>query len=118
MMEIGRISACIDGDARYTSVITVVLLDDGSARVERHETGACGGMDGPGGSFDTGVRASRGLVKPTGPALVRAIKECFDMTIRAYGKPTKNFEWRIHGRSIAKGLSAAKAKLALAEARS
>ncbi len=118
MMEIGRISACIDGDYRYNSRVTVNLNPDGSVTVLRKESGACGGMDGPGGVYDAGVFARREIAKPSGSKIARAVKDCFDTTITAYGKPSQNFEWRVYGRLIATGVSATKAQKALDEARS
>lgn len=119
-MEIGSIYACIAGDHRYASTVTVYLNDDEgcSATVTRKETGAVGGMDGPGGAYDAGVYARVEIENPTGAKLVRAIKECFDDVIRTYGRPSKNFTWKVYGRTVAKGLSAAKANAALTEAAS
>lgn len=117
-MEIGSIYACIAGDHRYASTVSVQLNDDGSATVIRKESGAVGGMDGPGGAYDAGVYARVEIENPTGAKLVRAIKECFDDVIRTYGRPSKNFTWKVYGRTVAKGLSAAKANAALTEAAS
>ena len=61
------------------------------------------------------VRASTELIDPTPQELVGAIKRSFDDTILTYGKPTKRFEWfGVWGGIMAHGLSAAKAKAALA----
>ncbi len=112
-MEIGNIYACIAGDYRYGSRVTVTLNANGSVTVVRKESGAIGGMDGPGGAYDAGVHARREIEKPTPKKVVEAIWDCFDTTIREYGKPTKNFTWTVPG-ARAKGLSQAKAKAALA----
>lgn len=117
-MEFGRISANIAGDYRYTSRVTVDLNPDGSVTVKRHESGAVSGMDGPGGTYEAGVFARREIAKPTGSKIARAVKDCFDTTITEYGTPSKNFEWLLYGRVIAKGVSATKAQKALDEARS
>lgn len=117
-MEIGRISACIAGDHRYTSRVKVELNPDGSVTVLREEMGAVSGMDGPGGSYEAGVYARRKIENPTGSKIARAVKDCFDTTITVYGKPSKNFEWRVYNRIIAKGVSAKKAQMALDEAAS
>jgi len=117
-MEIGRISANIAGDYRYTSRVIVELNPNGSVTVVRRETSAVSGMDGPGLSYEAGVFARREIEKPTGAKIARAVKDCFDTTIICYGKPSKNFEWRVYGTIIAKGVSATKAQKALDAARS
>jgi len=113
---IGRISACIAGDSRYTSVVTVHHCDtDGegihSYRVARSENGAAGGMDGPGGSLGFREVVSTILYGPTPRELLEGIKRLFDHTLVTYGKPTKNFSW--HTRET--GLSQAKAVKAMEE---
>lgn len=115
-LELGRIYACIAGDYRYGSTVTVTLNDDDTVTVERRESGAVGGMDGPGGAYDAGVYFSRTIEKPTPRKVIDTVWESFDVTIREYGKPTKNFTWSVRGYR-AKGLSQAKAREALAAAR-
>ncbi len=123
--RIGSITADIDGDSRYTSKVTVTVSDTRTwadhhvVVVQRLENGARGGMDGSGGSYHMAVRVSTELVDPSPRELVEAIKGSFDDTIRTYGKPTKRFEWFRGGnyRAFITGLSAAKAKAALIEAK-
>jgi len=123
--RIGSITADINGDSRYTSKVTVTVSDTRTwadhrvVVVQRLENGARGGMDGPGGAYGMAVRASTELIDPSPRELVEAIKDKFDGVIRTYGKPTKRFEWFRGGnyRAFITGLSAAKAKAALIEAK-
>lgn len=108
--EIGSITACIAGDHRYTSTIKVEVTGD-KAHVITQENGAAGGMDGPGGSMpfhETG----RITVACTAAAIVKAIKQAVnkDRTVKAYGKPTKNFYWTV---TRTTGLSTARCQAAL-----
>lgn len=112
MKQIGYISACIAGDYRYTSIVKVLQDEDGAVTVQRLENGAIGGMDGPGGSYGCGVREAVKLEKPTPANVVRVVRALFDETIRRYGKPSKEFTWYTPKGRV-KGISAAKAKLAL-----
>lgn len=108
MIEIGYINACIAGDYRYSSRLSV-QVDGSKAHVILTENGAVGGMDGPGGS--TPFReTSRTTVDAKPGDIVKAIKSTMDDTIKRYGKPTKNFVWvGVKER----GLSTTKAKAAL-----
>jgi hypothetical protein len=118
-VEIGRISACIDGAARYTTVIDVRYNSkDGTVEVRRLENGACGGMDGDGRSDPFAERQRVTVTEPTGAKIVKAIKMVMDVTTKRYGKPTKNFEWELgQGTQPIKGLNAKNAQIALNEAR-
>jgi hypothetical protein len=117
-VRLGGISACIGGDSRYTDTITAYLNPDGTTcTVELTETGACGGMDGPGGSYAPRVTATR-----TCPAkdkdLIKVIKDLTVVsgTVQKYGKPTKRFSWHFYGAPGATkktGLSAVSARTAL-----
>lgn len=105
---IGHISANIAGDPRYTSLIEVTL-DGDKVTVQRLESGAVGGMDGPGGRTGYSVKhTATCAVDPK--AVVALIKRAMDSTIKDYGKPTKNFEW---AGSKDRGLSVAKCQTAL-----
>jgi hypothetical protein len=123
--RIGSITADIDGDSRYTSKVTVTVTvirawsTHSVVVVQRLESGAQGGMDGPGGAYGLAVRASTKLIDPSPRELVEAIKHLFDDTIRTYGKPTKRFEWYRGGYVLPfiTGLSAPKAKAALIESK-
>ena len=117
---IGRISACIGGDARYTDTLRVSYDRTARrARVVVTETSAQGGMDGPGGS--TEPRASFDEWTPESPTP----KQVLDLAKRAlgdgrfsfqrYGRPTKRFEWFTLDEPK-RGLSAALVRDALAYA--
>lgn len=115
MIQIGYLSACIGGDHRYTSTLTVEA--DPTTKqvvVKVRETAPRGGMDGPGGSYDAGLRFNATLEKPTPRKLMEVVRMALgtDDVFANYGKPTKNFRWGCsHPRVL--GLSVAKAKLAL-----
>jgi hypothetical protein len=114
--QIGYLSACIAGDHRYTSTMVVYADPDTSTvTVEVKKTGAVGGMDGPGGSYDSGVSFSMQLMRPSPRVLIdmiwRAINS--DVTLKNYGIPSKRFTWGRHHRDAVTGLSQAKAKAAL-----
>lgn len=107
LVEIGYISACIAGDHRYTSRLSV-KVDGEKVHVILEENSAAGGMDGPGGS--TPFRETDRTTVDKDPAkVVKAIKQTMDDVIKRYGKPTKNFRWV----GIGNGLSVALAKRAL-----
>lgn len=90
-VQIGYINACIDGDHRYSSRLSV-LIEGPKAHVVLSENGAVGGMDGPGGA--TAFRETRRTTVDAKPAaIVKAIKATMDETIKRYGKPTKSFVW-------------------------
>lgn len=107
-IEIGYISACIAGDYRYASRLSVVI-DGGVAHVTLSENGAIGGMDGPGGSSPFRETA-RTTVDAKPGDIVKAIKSTMDNTIKRYGKPTKSFVWV---GTKDRGLSTTKCKAAL-----
>jgi hypothetical protein len=115
MEQIGYLSACIGGDTRYTSTLTV-RVDRTTKRVsvQIRESGASGGMDGPGGSYDAGVTFSNDLIDPTPKKLLESVRRAieYDGVLKRYGRPTKQFEW---GSSYPKtrGLNQAHAKAAL-----
>lgn len=109
---IGTLSACIDGDHRYTSRLEVTL-EDGKASIVLLENGAVGGMDGPGGSTPFVVVNSVTVEPPDATVIVRLAKNIMDDTLRRYGKPTKRFWWPQVG---AYGLNIANCKAALANA--
>lgn len=89
--EIGYINACIAGDHRYSSRLSV-QLDGDKAHIILSENGAIGGMDGPGGSY--GFSERRRVTVDAKPAdIVKAVKSTMDDVIKRYGKPTKNFRW-------------------------
>ena len=121
-VRVGRLSACIAGDRRYTDTITVWLNASGAVDIEVTETSAAGGMDGPGGAteptptFKANVGAAEG--KPfADPRLVMvALKRALGndrFSFRKYGKPTQRFTWT----TGATGLSAAACKEALVAGR-
>jgi hypothetical protein len=121
---IGEIDACIGGDLRYSTTIKVYLVGNPGEmnRVEiyRSETNAAGGMDGPGGSWNTGMKlvATQNANKPA--EVIKFIKHSFDDTIRRYGKPTKRFMWFTEddgGENPQYGLSAKLCAAAIANAR-
>jgi hypothetical protein len=118
-VEFGYITACIDGDARYTTMIDVRYnMKDGTVEVRRRENGACGGMDGDGCSDPFSERQRVTVTEPTGSKIVKAIKLVMDATVKRYGKPTKNFEWLFgQGAPTVKGLNATNAQTALNEVR-
>ena len=94
-IQIGYINAHIAGDWRYSSNISVTT-DGTNATVTLSESGAAGGMDGPGGS--TPMAVTRTLVCKAEPSeLVKAIKRVINeengTTIKTYGKPSKRFVW-------------------------
>jgi hypothetical protein len=107
-IEIGYINACIDGDRRYSSRLSVQVEGD-KAHVILTENGATGGMDGPGGS-DPFRETKRTTVEKNSTDIVKAIKATMDDTIKRYGKPSKRFLWP--GVSEP-GLSTARCKQAL-----
>jgi hypothetical protein len=113
--EVGRISACIAGDHRYTTVIRVTYFPKTkSVEVTREENGATGGMDGRGGSEPFCVLQRVSIARPDGKSIVKAVKMVMDDTIRTYGKPTKNFCFNTGATFMPKvGLSAQKAQRAL-----
>lgn len=109
LVSIGSIYACIAGDHRYASQVSV-KVDETAKKVFviLEENGAVGGMDGPGGSTPMRETAKRECgYKPA--EIIKAIKSVMDDTIKRYGKPTKNFRWYPSG----KGLSAKACKDAL-----
>lgn len=115
MKLIGYITANIAGDARYTTRIEV-WSDGRACEVRISETGAVGGMDGPGGRFNVPGRV---LATTTcEPARVARVvrDECNrDHVIKRYGKATKKFVWLAPcthythvDNIVARGISAAK----------
>jgi len=117
MRQIGYIYANIDGDGRY-GVTLRVSADDTAVEWRAYHTGAVGGMDGPGGSYDAGSELLRREDRPVSPAAVARITRNLcnaDHIIARYGTPTKSFSWNVGGMYSApiKGISAAKAKQAL-----
>lgn len=97
-VTIGRISACIAGDHRYTD--TLVLTYDPNSRVvtcEVRSTTASGGMDGPGGTDPARLQLSRStLADPTPKQVLLLAKDALarsDFNFERYGKPTKRFCW-------------------------
>ena len=113
MIRIGEISACIAGDSRYTSRVQVWSNGD-VVEVRLYESGAVGGMDGPGGRFEL-----PGKVLSTVPFKAKDISIAVrhacnaDDTIRRYGKPSKEFRWGQYWHPVAQGISVAKVKVAM-----
>jgi hypothetical protein len=97
-VTIGRISACIAGDHRYTDTLT--LTYDPVSHVvtcEVRSTTASGGMDGPGGTDPARLLLSRStLADPTPRQVLLLAKDALarpDFSFARYGKPTKRFCW-------------------------
>jgi len=93
--EIGYINACIAGDHRYSTRLSV-QLDGDKCHIIVSENGAVGGMDGPGGAY--GFHETKRVTVDTNPSnIVKAIKQVINAEqpsiIKTYGKPTKNFRW-------------------------
>lgn len=115
---LGYVYANLAGDSRYRERIEVKLEGDGSATVSYEETCAAGGMDGPGGSTGWSQLGIMRYLKGA-PAIVNAVRVLLNTgtngTIKRYGKPNKNFVWRMPGGSGStnKGLSVAKCQAAL-----
>lgn len=98
--RIGYVTANIAGDSRYTTQLEVMVDVDEKGPKQAHivvsETGAKGGMDGPGGRTNF-IERSRKTVPATPAEIVKAIKHSIaderDKVISTYGRPTKRFEW-------------------------
>ena len=116
-IRIGYIHACIAGDYRYSSALTVFVNGD-KARVVLSENSAIGGMDGPGVAHPYEDRNTSECAAKPGE-IVNAIKGIINRelgsTIKRYGKPSKNFVW---AGTKERGLSVAKCAKALAIASS
>lgn len=99
MELIGRISACIAGDHRYSSRVEVRYNSlTHVAHIDRFENGATGGMDGHGGADPFTATAGETVFAATPKLVLAAVKHSFDDVIRRYGKPTKNFTWYVEGK--------------------
>lgn len=116
MRKIGWIYACVGGDRRYGTHLTVWIDDtSGDVEITNDSTTPSGGMDGPGGVDRSREVVSR-LSKPDSADLVGELRRLFKSidfgTIARYGKPTKRFVWRV-GDLQANGLSAGLAETAM-----
>lgn len=112
-----RLSATIAGDSRYTDTLTASYHPDTrSVSVVVTETGAAGGMDGPGGSAPASVSLRLTTsADPTPKQVLELVKRAIankSFSFRSYGKPTQNTRWRTDD-GWASGLSVSHAKLAL-----
>lgn len=109
-ITLGGIYACISGDHRYaTRIVASLFPEDNTVIIQRLENGAVGGMDGNGAAH--GFEVSESVIVDAKPgAIVKAIKNIMDDTVKQYGKPTKRFTW--YGTED-KGLSVNKCKAAL-----
>lgn len=104
-IELGYLSACIGYDRRYTDTLTVSLDPKGGpdgtpiVLVAVNATNPIGGMDGPGGTYDSAAYSDR--VKPEAKAVLEAVKRVIDrgheFNFKRYGKPTKNTVWYANG---------------------
>lgn len=103
-IRLGRIYACIDGDRRYSTTITVTFnMVTRIARIERFEMNPVGGMDGTGptmGHLDASLSLAESAAvnkQKFAEQIVKGIKQLIDSecggTVKRYGKPTKNFVW-------------------------
>jgi len=95
---LGSLSANIAGDHRYTDTLKVMhSRSDESVLLVVQSSGASGGMDGNGGTTNMGIQMTVNL--PNGVKageVLKAIKKILADTkwnFKAYGKPTKNFNW-------------------------
>jgi uncharacterized protein YuzE len=95
-IRMGSISACIAGDYRYTDSVSVTYDTRSEVvYIRMRHSGAVGGMDGPGGSYESRVAAKRTIEEPTPEKIVKHLREmikCSDIIVH-YGKPTKRFHW-------------------------
>jgi len=110
--EIGRLSANLAGDSRYTDVVTVALDDDLSVTVALNGSGPAGGMDTLPGSPASKPLWNTDFERKTGPnAQAKEVVELVyaalrqSQVIKRYGKPTKDFEWTSGDRRRMRGLS-------------
>lgn len=122
--KIGRISACIAGDYRYTTVIEA-WANEYRVEVRHVSTSPVGGMDGPGGTFTEPARVvaytmgalDRPLdAKYAASWLMDSLRGCFKRidagTVAKYGKPSKNFRWYTPNGLHVDGFNARLARLA------
>jgi len=117
-VRLGGIYACIGGDHRYGSQLSV-FVNGATTTVTMGANAPIGGMDGPGGSHPFEDRDTI-VCKTNAKDIVKAIKKLIDREspaiIKQYGKPTKNFRWLCQEPYPAqgkKGLSVAKCQEAL-----
>ena len=91
----GSISACINGDHRYSTALIVFIRGD-KALIEQRENGASGGMDGDGSALPYRVTKTRECAL-TAPAIVKTLKQMISTespsVIKTYGKSSKRFKW-------------------------
>lgn len=104
-VTLGSIYACIAGDHRYGTTISVDVQGS-AAFVTLSENGAVGGMDGDGRAHAMEAR-NRVKCKATARDIVAAIKKVINAeqchVIKTYGKPSKRFSWvgiQEHGLSV------------------
>lgn len=117
MKRIGGIYACIDGDSRYGTDISVYVSEswnechDGGSFIEIRliRSSPVGGMDGPGGNHidDSKVlerfersKNDRNDAKKLLTSLRRHFKTADGGTVARYGRPTINFKWEGIGRGL------------------
>lgn len=116
MMKIGEIWACIAGDERYTTQLSV-YTDGKQVEFVKADRGAVGGMDGDGRTTSPDVKTVARCKFDAATIASTAKKLCKeDDTIRHYGKPTKEFCWGFmypRMRPFARGLSKAAVQKAL-----
>lgn len=93
---LGSLYACIAGDHRYGDTLRVEWIPaSGSVKVSVRSSGAVGGMDGDGRSYDAGEQYTS-TCQPDPHAVLALIKGVIDQdrfAFKKYGKPTKRFSW-------------------------
>jgi len=112
-VQIGVLSATIDGDNRYGSSLTAWWVGS-QVEIRKREWFPRGGMDGPGGIESDGTQVLARVAddgRSVAQAVLKAIKA--DPTLSRYGKASK-FEWSLgFDRQVIKGVSVEKAQMAL-----
>ncbi len=113
MVKIGSISACIAGDHRYTERLEV-FCDGNTCEVRYQDTGAVGGMDGPGGAYSNPWKVLT-VVSADAKSIANAVRNACNENhvIREYGKPSKYFYWGTYACGIIHGISIAKVEKTL-----
>jgi hypothetical protein len=94
-VRLGSIYACIAGDHRYATTITVYVSMD-KAYVTTSENGAVGGMDGDGRAHpmeDKATLVCEAMARDIVATVKKAINSEKCHIIKTYGKPSKRFSW-------------------------